>query len=181
MVVYSSYLTLAAGIFVATMLGGCASPASHLAMSPTANEVPIATSASHLKGLVAVRNVTGGKETNPLWTSQVEASAFKLALQNSLMSIGMAAANPSTAKYVVDADLKALNQPVFGLTFDVESTVQYTVESAGVGKDLSVKAIGTASMSDAFAGVERLKIANERSIKENIKAFLTKLVSLAAQ
>jgi len=77
--------------------------------------------------------------------------------------------------------LKALNQPAFGLTFDVESTVQYTVESAGLGKDVTVKAVGTASVSDAFAGVERLKMANERSIKENIKAFLTKFVSLAAQ
>lgn len=178
---YSNYLTLAAGLVVVTVLGGCASPASHLAMSPTANELPIATSASHLRGLVAVRNVTGGKDTNPLWTSQVDASAFKLALQNSLASSGMAAVNPSSAKYIVDADLKALHQPLFGLTFDVESTVQYTVESAGVGQDVTVKAVGTASVSDAFAGVERLKMANERSIKENIKAFLTKFVSLAAQ
>lgn len=173
-------LTLATSVAVVTLLGGCASPASHLAMSPSVNELPQGASASHMKGLVAIRHVTGGKDTNPLWTSQVDASEFKLALQNSLASSGMAATNPSAAKYLVDADLKALNQPVFGLNFDVESTVQYTVESAGLGKDVNVKAVGTASVSDAFSGVERLRIANERSIKENIKTFLTKLVSLAA-
>jgi len=29
-------------------------------------------------------------------------------------------------------------------------------------------------MGDAFAGVERLRLANEKSIRENIKQFITR-------
>lgn len=36
----------------------------------------------------------------------------------------------------------------------------------------SATATGTATVSDAFAGVERLRFADERSIKENIRTFL---------
>lgn len=172
---------ISAGAVVAVLFG-CASPASHMAMSPSVSELPLAVArASHMKGMVSIRNVTGGKDTNPLWTSQVDAAAFKLALQDSLGSVGFLAANPALAKYVVDADLKALHQPLFGLTFDVESTVQYNVETGGVGRDMPVKAVGSAAVSDAFLGVERLRIANERSIKENIKAFLLKLSSITVQ
>ena len=48
------------------------------------------------------------------------------------------------------------------------------IESEGKAKDVVVSAVGTAGVGDAFIGVERLKIANERSVKENIKLFLTK-------
>ena len=170
--------TLGVCLVVGSLLG-CATPASQVAMQPASSELSATVrSADHLRGKVAVRNVTGGKETNPMWTSQVDAASFKQALQDSMSSVGYLSADPQKATYVVDADLKALNQPLFGFTFDVESTVQYTVEKAGVGKDLSVKAVGSATVSDAFLGVERLRVANERSIKENIKSFLGKLVLL---
>jgi len=39
----------------------------------------------------------------------------------------------------------------------------------------NVGAVGKATMSDAFYGVERLRIANEYSIKNNIKAFIEEL------
>jgi hypothetical protein len=75
----------------------------------------------------------------------------------------------------VDANLQELNQPMFGFTFDVVSTVLYTVTGDGKQQQMPVTATGTASTSDAFVGMERLRIANERSIKENIKLFLQRL------
>jgi hypothetical protein len=64
---------------------------------------------------------------------------------------------------------------MFGLTFDVTSTVRYTVEGQGKRKIFPITAVGTATTSEAFAAVERLRIANEKSIKENIKKFLNEL------
>lgn len=165
------------GIFVVVAVGallalqGCASPASSSAM-----EVSSAESQSFknekINNTLTVRNITGGKDTNPLWTSQVDSSSLKTALTQSLQNAGLAASSPDKSKYFVDAHLQALTQPAFGFTFDVKSIVRYTVEGEGTRKIYPVTATGTATTSDAFVGVERLKIANERSIKENIKQFL---------
>ncbi len=64
---------------------------------------------------------------------------------------------------------------MFGLTFDVVSTVNYKVYGEGVNKVFPVVATGTATTSDAFVAITRLKIANEKSIQENIKAFIKQL------
>jgi hypothetical protein len=161
-------------IFAAVILTGCATPATQQAMSVSTQDVPTTFNAN-LKGQVAVVNVTGGKETNPMWTSQVDAQSFKAALDKSIAIAGYKANDPNQAKFSVDANLQELNQPMFGFTFDVVSTVLYTVTGDGKQQQMPVTATGTASTSDAFVGMERLRIANERSIKENIKLFLQRL------
>lgn len=156
------------------LLVGCATPASQQSMSVSMQDIPANLNAG-LKGQIAVRNVTGGKETNPMWTSQVDAQSFRGALDKSIAMTGYKAGDENKAKYSVDADLQDLNQPVFGFTFDVVSTVLYTVTGEGKQRQIPVTATGTASTSDAFVAVERLRIANERSIKQNIKMFLQNL------
>lgn len=68
---------------------------------------------------------------------------------------------------------------MFGLTFDVKSNIVYKLESTdpttSYSKSIPVNATGTATTSDAFVAIERLRIANERSILENIKALLKQL------
>ncbi len=53
--------------------------------------------------------------------------------------------------------------------------MRYTIEGEGQS------ATGTATTSDAFVAIERLRIANERSVKENIKEFLRQLPAQLAQ
>lgn len=161
-------------IILVAILAGCATPASQQAMSVSLQDVPASLNAN-LKGQVIVNSVTGGKDTNPMWTSQVDAQGFKGALDKSIAIAGYKANDASKAKYSIDANLQSLDQPVFGLTFDVVSTVLYTVSGDNKQRQIPITATGTASTSDAFIGVERLRIANERSIKENIKLFLQKL------
>ena len=153
------------------VITGCATSASNTAMSISGVDVPVKLS-SELKGQVNIRNVTGGKDTNPLWKSQVDNQGFRSALEQSLSAVGYKSQNGATAKYQVDALLQGLDQPVMGLTFDVKSTVLYTVTADKTQKFFPVSAVGTATTSDAFIGSERMKIANERAMKENIKQFL---------
>lgn len=166
---------LAAGAAVAVLfnLGGCATSATSQAMTVK----PGSTAAVNpkLKGAVKVMDVTGGKETNPLWTSQVDNESFKKALLDSLAISGYLASDANQAKYAVSADLVGLQQPLMGFTFDVKSDVNYKVSGPSGARAYPVKATGTASVSDAFAGVERLRIANERSVLENIKEFINQL------
>jgi len=164
--------TLALGLAVLSSLYGCATGANSGAMSISPSDMPTSANAE-LKGKAGVRNVGGGKETNPMLASQVDSNAFKTALSQSLRVAGYETSGVPT--YFVDAELQALSQPMFGLTFDVTSTVRYTVEGQGKRKIFPITAVGTATTSEAFAGVERLRIANEKSIKENIKKFLNEL------
>jgi hypothetical protein len=156
------------------VLVGCAAPATQQAMSISAQDIPTKIN-EKLKGKLIVRTVGGGQETNPLWVSQVDAQGFKGALDKSIAVAGYKAADESSAKYRVDANLQSLDQPLMGFTFDVVSTVLYTVTGEGQQKQFPIAATGSASTSDAFIGLERMRIANERSIKENIKQFLLKI------
>jgi uncharacterized lipoprotein YajG len=170
---------LCAGAAAAVLLnlGGCATPATSQAMT-----VKPGTTASvnpKLKGAVKVADVTGGKETNPLWTSQVDNAGFKKALSDSLAISGYLAPDASKATYSVSAELMELEQPIFGFNFDVKSNVKYKLAGPAAARAYPVKATGTATVSDAFVAIERLRIANERSVLENIKQFVNELSKFA--
>lgn len=162
-------------ISATVVLVGCATPASQTAMSLDHTDI-VTKPSEKLKGQVYVRSVKGGKETNPAWMSQVDTQSFKGALERSLNSVGYGS-DSSSAKYTVDAEIQDIKQPAFGLTFNVESTIFYTVETSAESKKLPITAAGSASTSDTLLGVERMKIANERSVKENIRSFIDRLTT----
>ena len=166
-----SMIKIIISAFLVAVLTACASPAMQQSMQIGVQDLPTTTSPK-LKGKINVRNVSGGKDTNPLWTSQVDSQGFKTALEQSLATVGYQNQNTQQALYQVDAVLQDLSQPMFGVTFDVHSTVLYTVSSDGQSKVFPITATGTATASDKFMAVERLRIANERSIRENIKKFI---------
>lgn len=155
------------------LLVGCATPATQQAMSVGLRD--ISSTNKNLLGKVRVEQVSGGEETSAMWKSKVDAASFKGALEKSLALAGYQAPQASAAVYTVTADLKALDQPFGGFTMDVISNVDYTVRGAGKEIRLPVSAQGSASTSDTWVGTERLRLANERSIKENIRLFLLKL------
>lgn len=163
---------LALTLISISTLYGCATGANPGAMVVNAIEKPTLVNAE-LKEKISVRYVGGGKETNPMLASQVDTLAFRDALSQSLRVAGYEAG--SSGSYFVDAEIQALSQPMFGMTFDVKSTVRYTVEGNGKRKIFPITSVGSASPSEAFLGVERMRLANEKSIKENIKQFLREL------
>jgi hypothetical protein len=170
-------LCAAAGAAVVLQLTGCAASATSQAM--TVKPGSVATVNPKLKGAVKLGEVTGGKATNPMWTSQVDGASFKKALEDSLAISGYLATDPAQAKYAVSANLAELDQPFMGLTLDVKSSITYQLAGPGVTRDYPVKATGSATVSDAFMAVERLRLSNERSILENIKEFLNQLAKFS--
>lgn len=152
-------------------LSACAEPASQHGMTAHPGAEELAAANPRLKKAVTVRHVSGGQETNPMWTSQVDNNGFKEALIRSLADLGYIA-KEGAPKYTIDATLQSLDQPVIGFTFDVTAKVNYAVESNGVRTEYPITATGTATGSDAFSGVKRLRIANERAIQKNISLFI---------
>ena len=159
----------------ALMLYACAEPAKQQNMiattAPTASGSPLA-------GTMCVKNVSGGEETNPLWTSEVDDAAFRGALEASLRGVGLAARSPSDCKLDVNANLLGLAQPVAGFDMEVTANVNYSVLNTGGDSayfESTVTTPFTANFSDAFAGVTRLRLANEGAIRTNITVFIKRI------
>lgn len=159
-------------------VAACATPSRPEMMALPATTGLTAASGDLGYRSVTTINVSGGESTNPLWTSQVSNDDLKAALQQSLEAAGyMGSSGPAMT---VTANMIELNQPMMGLDLSVTSRIQYQVTSNGrVVFNDTVAATGTATMGDAFAAVERLRLANEKSIKENIKQFLTRFRATA--
>ena len=159
----------------AIWLSACAAAAKVDAMIG-APMVPLAAT-SPLKQTIQVSNVSGGRDTNPLWASQVGNADFQQALEKSLSAQGILATG--NAKYRLDAALVELKQPLLGLDLKVTSTVRYRVTEVSTGRmafDQTITADFTAGIGDAVIAVERLRLANEGSIKTNLSKFLDQLI-----
>ena len=159
---------------LAALVAGCASSADPKAMivsvQPAAKPFPVP-----LQHAMCVRTVTGGEATNPMWVSKVDNDGFKAALSTSLDNAGLSAA--SGCQFPIDANLLGLSQPAIGFDMTVTSHVNYKVYGPTNEPLLleTVDAPYTAKLSDAFLGVERLKLANEGSIRTSIETLLGKL------
>lgn len=167
---------LCAMVVAVPVLHGCASPATVQGMTVSSSMTEHTN--ERLKNAIRIENVSGGKETNPLWTSQVGPNEFRQALEGSLGNAGYLANSAGQAKYALTANLLELDQPLLGLTLDVTSKVQYQFKGEGIDKSIPISATGTATFSDAAVGITRLRIANEKSILENIKALLKQLAEI---
>jgi len=57
----------------------------------------------------------------------------------------------------------------------VTSSVEYMVQNQAERRSIPVSAQGEATFGDSPLAVERLRLANEKSIQANIRAFLGEL------
>lgn len=173
------YLRAGVAVLLLGFLGACATPARIDGMT-AGYQVTAAASDSALRTRVSIEQVTGGKGTNPLWTSQVDNTRFRAALEQSLASSGLLA-DGRMDSFLLTADLQSLKQPMFGASMTVTASIRYRlvdrVSDAAV-YDRTISIPYTAKFSDSFIGTERLKLANEGAIRLNIEALIQDLVVL---
>lgn len=158
------------------LASACAEGASAKGMTVTPEDLRAPPSPG-LAGQFAVSEVAGGTQTNPMWTSQIDDASFREALIESLRAAGLLSPGPD-APLAVQARLVKLDQPFMGFDMTVTSVVHYTVRDVRSGAvliDEDVTAEHTAKMSEAFAGVTRLKLANEGSARKNIASLIERL------
>ena len=169
---------LSAVLFTCVLLIGCASSAKVENMIVKPGEL----SGNYDRALsngIKISQVSGGKKTNPAWTSEISSAAFLEALQASLVSERIYLAD---GQYSLSAELLKVKQPLLGLNMKVITHIKYVLtdnENEGaVVLDETLIVPYTATMVDSFVGVKRLRLANEGSAKANIKALLGKLAEL---
>jgi len=163
--------------FSAAYLAGCAAPADPAAMVPA--HASVCHKFNHSVGL----SVTGGQNTNPMWTSQVSSEDFRQALEMSLQRSGVFSRviNNAGADYQLSVMLVRLKQPLagFDMTVTAEVTWKLTTNSGRVVWEQTTNQSYTAKMGDAFAGVNRLRLANEGAIRESIRVGIERISELS--
>lgn len=171
-------------LFLATIslavLTGCATPARMEQMVAQAQPAQRVIK-TPLRDNVAVTEVTGGKETNPMWMSNVASGEFERALETSLRDVGLLSNGKQVGKYILVAHMEKLDQPFVGVSMTVTASVQYTVIERATRKEILKKTIAvpyTAGFGDAFMATERLKLANEGAIRVNIENLIKELFAL---
>lgn len=175
-------LLIAAILAAVAVVSGCASPARSDSMTiQAADATRIRNLNSPLKDNIAVREVTGGRETNPAWVSNVSSSDLEAALETSLRSVNLLAPGKQAGKYQLIANLEKLDQPFVGVSMTVTASVGYILVERASGKTVYQKSISlpyTAAFGDALYGPERLRLANEGAVRVNITRLIEELLSL---
>ena len=173
------YLRLLLASALIALCTGCASPAQISGMLVTADQATANTYDPQLRTNVRLSEVNGGDTTNPLWTSEIDAPDFGAALKQSLANANLL--GDESAPYALRANLLRVDQPIFGLDFEVTSEVEYTLMESSTNKVVLREIIRTpftAGVGDSFIAIKRLRLANEGSARVNIIAMLKRLSDL---
>lgn len=175
----NNFLLYGAVVWLIVLISGCASPAriDQMAVSGQPSQRIAETP---LRNNLAIKDVTGGKETNPMWKSNIGSAEFEQALEVSLRAVGLLA-DRQAGNYTLTAHLESVDQPFIGLDMTVTASVSYVVSERATGKDVFKRTFAvpyTASFGDALLGVERLRLANEGAVRVNITQFIDELFRL---
>jgi hypothetical protein len=158
-------------------LAACASSATPRGMTAMPTDLADSAVTADLEDTVAIGVVSGGEDMNPLWTSEVGNEDFKQALRDSLKGMKLYADLPGS-RYLLDVHLVNLDQPLMSFDTTVTASVKYLLSERATKKavlDELVVAKHTTTMSESWYGVERLKLANEGAIRDNIVEFIRRL------
>jgi hypothetical protein len=172
---------LLAVVISVVFLAGCATPARMEQMTTAPQAGAAASVPEALRQNIAIKDVTGGQETNPMWTSQVSSAEFEKALESSLRTANLLEPNRQGGRYALSVYLDKLDQPFIGFNMTVTATVTYTLIERSTGKTTWEKKLVTpytASFGDALLGVERLRLANEGAVRTNISELVSELYRL---
>ena len=161
-------------------LGACAPPPSYTSMVP---ELAIADlgpgPAPSYRGAITVAPVSIGTDTSVPWTSQVGAADFQEALVRTLMFANLA--NQQNGRFRLDAVLLRLERPYAGFAMTVTASVAYRLTEIATGAVVYQEtrtSLGTASLNDAVTNTNRLRIADERALRANIRKLVEDLYAL---
>lgn len=165
---------VACGFSIAVFFGGCATASKPTAMVAA----PTGPITKHVESLSV--NVTGGGETSAMGASNISNADFAEAIKASIVQSGLFATIGAVdqADYQVEVQIVRLDRPMFGASFTVNFEATWRLLRRSDAKVIWEKAViskFTATMGDAFAGVTRLRLANEGAARENIKDAIAQM------
>ncbi len=167
-------------VICAGFLTGCASPATVQGMRPKSptlqNKHPFSVSVQ----------VAGGRDTNPIWTSEISGDAFVKAIRESIAESGLfrSVITTGSGDYLLEVIIVNVDKPLIGLDMTVNLTANWKLTHVPSNKTVYQELIPqhyTATIGDAFFGIKRLRLAEEGAARGNIEEGLTRLSRLNLQ
>lgn len=161
----------------AILLAGCASPANRADMTPAAIQ-----SAKKNPYSLSVKAI-GGNETSAVGSSEISNEDLRAAIESSVTSSSLfkEVVQGKSGDYELSVTVTKLTKPMFGTSFTVDMEAGWTLVKASdksIVMRKSITSSHTATMSDAFVGVTRLRLAVEGAARNNIKSGLEQIASL---
>jgi hypothetical protein len=169
-------LRLAALAGLAAVIGGCATPMAPQNMVPTT----VATGKQH-PGSVSV-DVSGGAD--PAKTPfKISNDMLKQALTESITKYRTFSrvVEGKGGDYLLTVQIFNLDQPLMGMSMTVKMEAGWTLKRADGGATVWQETISsqhTTGAGEAFAGVERVRMATEGAARSNIATGLAKISQL---
>ena len=157
---------------------GCASGAKPEAMVPA----DFAVTTRHPFPVVV--EVTGGKETNPLWKSDISSDAFEKAVEAAIRNTGVFSGivDHSNATYRLDVKLVKVMTPNVGFDMTVTVVTEWRLVETRTGATVFEEYITTpytATVGDAFVAITRVRLANEGAARDNIKEGIRRISDMS--
>ncbi|MEL6977392.1 MAG: hypothetical protein AAGM38_01780 [Pseudomonadota bacterium] len=153
---------------------GCSSAARPTAIVAPADSAAFVQDHSPVYQSMTVGDVSGGEETTLISNSKISNEAFREALTTSMRLNGMLSEAPSD-DFSVEAEILSVEQPTLQINFTTTAIVTYRVVATSSGAELyrqTVKTESEAKFTDSIVRQERIRIATEGAMKENIAAFM---------
>jgi hypothetical protein len=130
---------------------------------------------------IIVEESTGGSITLPFWISKISDDNFTQAVKDSLLNSKLfkSISSKSDSDWKLRMIIVDHDHPWFGFDMTVTTTIKYTLYLKDqIVFDKTIIEPGTASGIEMLIGVYRLKRANEYSVRNNIKKFISELEAL---
>lgn len=167
---------LLAALLVLATLGGCAAPANREAMT-------VATSSKAHPYSLSVET-RGGNQTEAMGASTVSNEDLKAAIESSVTQSGLfkTVVQGKGGDYELTVSVTSIVGPMFGASFTVDMETAWTLTRAtdktAVLKKV-IKSSHTATMSDAFVGTTRYRLAVEGAVRNNIAQGMEAIAALS--
>lgn len=172
-------IRLSVAIVLLVGLGACATPASYPSMVPELASADLGPGpAPSYRGAITVASVTIGNDTSAPWASQIGSAEFQEALVRTLTLANLAAQN---GRFRLDAILLRLERPYAGFAMTVTASIAYRLTDTATGAVVYQEtrtSLGTATLDDAVLNENRLRIADERAIRANLRKLVEDLYAL---
>ena len=127
---------------------------------------------------ICVNESNGGSMTLPFWLPQIPNDNFTEALKSSLLISGAFSELTDNweEEWGLVPQIIEVDQPFFGFNTTVKTKIRYTLFFKGKQVyELETNESGTAKSGEHFLPSERLKMANEYSVRASFKKFIDDL------
>lgn len=158
-------------------LAGCAAPASKESMA--AQNLTLNKKHPYSIGV----STKGGTETGSMDSSSISDADLKAAIESSIIqsSLFKSVVQGKSGDYDLTVSIVQISKPMFGLDMKVDLETGWTLVKTSDKSVVMQKLIRnsyTATPSDAFVGMTRLRLAVEGAARENIAQGLKAIAEL---